>query len=157
MNKYFQGIIVITVIITANLIFRYGYFSSNYFPLPKQIKKRDFNSAPFIILFFFSKGNCLKCLSITKDLNRIAKNIPVFGIIPESESEYLNQLDSSKTVNFPIFKFEDFNRITPLQIPSMVGVSPEGRTIFILPIIKGECKQMERFVNTLYNKLRLQL
>jgi hypothetical protein len=108
-----------------------------HFPVQEQAERRVKSAEASLYLFlFFSKKNCAECLKkIVKDLNDLSPPFYVLGIVPGNELEDEQELRLITKAEFPLSRFEKYRKYVPLYTPTLIGVSPSGVVVFVLPEI----------------------
>lgn len=127
----------------------------HHFPVPENLKK---NSAdvPFYLFLFFSKKNCMPCLvEIVGVLNRFPSQFCAAGIAPAEELKDETELRRLIGASFPLYSDQEFTKYLPWHTPTLFGVSPSGKIIFVLPGIQGQRDylDLEKSLLSIYGKL----
>ncbi|NIN20888.1 MAG: hypothetical protein GTN82_23350 [Candidatus Aminicenantes bacterium] len=102
---------------------------------------------------FFTKRNCIDCLEIMDALNNLPPQFVVFGIVPERELKDEKELRRKTGAAFPLVSAVKYKKYIPWYTPTIIGVSPKGDIIFVLPGVPGEKEYLLNFLDSLYMKV----
>lgn len=88
-------------------------------------------------------------------LNKLPSQFCIAGIVPDDELKNEKELRRLTRGSFPLYSFQEFKKYLPWHTPTLFGVSPAGKIIFILPGIIGQSEYLENFIKSIYGKLSL--
>jgi hypothetical protein len=124
-----------------------------HFPVPESLKKQT-EAVPFYIFLFFSRNDCIPCLvEIVKVLDTLPSQFCVAGIVPEDELKDKRGLMRLSGASFPFYSNQEYKKYLPWHTPTLFGVSPSGKIIFVLPGIPGQRTNIKHILSSIYGKL----
>ena len=129
----------------------------NDFPFPESLKKNSAD-APLLYLFlFFKKSDCPSCLvEMVEVLNSLPSQFCPAGIPVGEEDEQLRdeqELRRLTNISFPLYSSKEFKRYLPWRTPTLFGITPAGKILFVLPGIPGHTFNLENMLISIYGKL----
>jgi hypothetical protein len=154
MKNYVIGTLAVIILVLTSIIIKNEMSPSprNKFPLPEE-SMRGNAEVPLFLFVFFSKSNCIECLEIIKTLNRLPAHFIVIGLVPQSQLDNEKELREITGAAFPLMSNARYKKYIPWYGPSIMGVSPSGNILFVLPGVPGEKQYLLRFLDSLYEKV----
>lgn len=139
MKHYLIGLLAVLTIFLLSVIYKnQNEMVCRHFPVPESLKKKA-GPPPLYLFLFFSKDDCLSCLVEMVDvLNALPPEFCVAGIASVEKPGDEQELRRLSGASFPIYRFQKFKKYLPWNTPTLFGVSPAGKIIFILPGIPGQ-------------------
>jgi hypothetical protein len=156
MKNYIIGTLAVIILVLASIIYKSEISPSphNRFPVSEETKSVDTEvEVPLILYVFFSKKNCIDCLEIIAALNNLPPQFAVFGLVPEHELKDEKDLRRITGAAFPLMSYTKYKKYIPWYTPSIIGVSPTGDIIFVLPGVPGGKVYLLNFLDSLYGKV----
>jgi hypothetical protein len=156
MKKYVVGLVGVIVLFCGSVIYKQqNTMFYQHFPVPGDLEKKASDAAPFYLFLFFTKKDCISCLgrNIVGILNDLPSPFCAVGVAPGEELKDETGLRRLVGVSFPIYKYQEFKRYLPWHIPTLFGVSPSGKIIFVLPGIPGQQSNLKNILLSTYGKL----
>lgn len=124
-----------------------------HFPIPEELEKTS-GEPPLYLFLFFSKHNCEPCVvKIAKMLNGLPSQFIAAGIVPNEELEDEPGLRSKTGAAFPLYRYSKFKKFLPWHTPTLFGVSPSGKIIFVLPGIEEQEAYLENIIEIIYGNM----
>lgn len=126
-----------------------------HFPIQEQdeIKVKSTKASLYLFLFFSIK-KCPRCLSnVVEVLNGLSSNFIVVGVIPGNELEAEKKLRSETGAIFTLSSLDNYKKYAPIYTPTLIGVSPTGKVVFILPVDTLRSRYLKDFLNSVYSQL----
>jgi hypothetical protein len=129
----------VLVVFLGSIIYRQqNTMVCHHFLVPESLKKNSAD-APFYLFLFFSKNNCKACLvEIVGVLNTLPSHFCAAGIAPAEELKNEIELRRLTGASFPLYSDQEFKKYLPWHTPTLFGVSPSGKIIFVFPGIQGQ-------------------
>ena len=152
MKNYLIGALGASTLLLSSLVYKNSkQLKFNDLPTycESELKKIE---VPILLYFFFSENSCQNCLKIIEPLNRLPKHFKVIGIVPASESRLIPVFRKKNNISFPIHSISNFKRYVPFFTPSLIGISPKGNTIFVLPVVPPQQEILTKYLDDLYSK-----
>lgn len=156
MKNYIIGTLTVIILVLASIIYKNEISPSlrNRFPVSEETKSVETKvEVPLLLYVFFSKRNCIDCLEIIDALNNLPPQFVVFGIVPEHELKEEKELRRLTGAAFHLLSASNYKKYIPWYTPSILGVSPEGDILFVLPGVPGEKEYLLNFLDSLYGKI----
>ena len=155
MKSYIIGLLGISVIFLISLTYKQqNVLVWHKFPIPKNMKSRTDADAPFYLFLFFSKHDCESCLvEVVQTLNTLPPQFYVAGVAPEEELKDEVSLRHASGAKFVLYSNQKFKNFLPARTPTLVGISPSGKTILIIPSVYGQTSCLETTLAAIYSKL----
>ena len=156
MKKYLIGTVVVIIIFLGTVIYKEKNTPIfTHFPVQILEEMRGKSAEASLYLFlFFSKKNCATCLNgIVKVLNGLSPPFYVLGVVPGNELEDEPALRRITKAAFPLSSFDKYRRYAPVYFPTLIGVSPSGKVVFVLPGETVQSSRLESFLSFVYAKL----
>lgn len=151
MKNYIIGTLGVIILVLVSVIYKSETSSIYRFPSLKEANSADVE-VPLFLYVFLTKRNCLDCLEFIEVLNDLPPHFVVSGIVPEEELKDEKELRRITGAAFPLMVVKS-KKYTPRYTPSVVGVSPAGDILFVLPGVPGEKSYLKNFLDSLYIKL----
>jgi len=76
-------------------------------------------------------------------LNTLPPQFRAAGIAPEEELADESELRRLTGIPFPLYSYKKYKKYLPGHTPTLFGVSPSGKVIFVFPGIKGQWSNLE--------------
>ncbi len=108
---------------------------------------------PLFLYVFFSKRNCKDCLEIIQALNNLPPHFIVSGVVPDRELTEEKVLRDKTGATFPLMGAKKYKKFVPWYMPGVIGVSPGGDILFVLPVVPGVKTYLKNFLDSLYERL----
>jgi hypothetical protein len=155
-RNYIIGLLAVAVLFFGSVIYKHQNTKAcHHFPIPESLKKRSAD-VPIYLFLFFSKNNCVPCLSdFIEVLNSLPSQFRTAGIVPEDELKNEVELKKVKGVSFPLFSFREYKKYLPGYTPTLFGVSPAGEIVFILPGTQEKMTDLRDIITSIYGKMYL--
>jgi len=128
---------------------------NHHFPVPENLKKKS-DDVPFYLFLFFSRNDCIPCVvEIVQILNNLPLQFCAAGIAPVEKLKDKQELRRLTGASFPLYSNQKYKKYLPWYTPTLFGVSPSGKIIFIIPCINGQGAYLDLRKNlaSLYGKL----
>lgn len=153
MQKYVISTLAVIIIFLCSVIYKHHHsMVFTHFPVPEEVKADS--EAPLYLFLYLTKKDCPSCLTdIIKTLNRLKAPYHPVGIIPAEEMANVEEVKSLIGVSFPVISDKGFRKYLPWRTPLLLGVSPAGKIIFVLPGIGGESQYLATLIQAAYGKL----
>jgi len=152
MKNYIIGTLAVIILVLTSVIYKYETSPRQRFPVLEEHKKSDVE-VPLLLYLFFSKRNCADCFEFIQVLNQLPPQFKVFGIVPEDELKEEQELRYLTGAAFPLMGPAKYKKHIPWYTPTIVGVSPYGDIIFVLPGVPGEKEYLKKFLDSMYSRL----
>lgn len=156
MKYYIIGLLGVIILFLGSVVYKQqNTMVCHHFPVPESLKKET-TDAPFYLFLFFSENDCAGCLKeIVGVLNALPSHFGVAGIVPAKELKAENELRRLTGALFPLYSYRQYKRYFPWHTPTLFGVSPSGKIIFVFPGITGQGDYLElgRGLISIYGKL----
>ncbi len=110
------------------------------------------NGTSLYLVLSFSKSSCTSCMGIIEYLNDLGNPFFVCGIVPDEELANEANLRQVTRAKFKLFPLSDFQGEVPVYSPSLIGVNPKGRVLFILPGAPDQKEYFENFLFSFYSQ-----
>lgn len=152
MKNYIIALLAVLLIVSISFTFKANtsqVFGS--FPLPGPPQKSSPDHSLQLALFF-SEGNCKDCLEIIQTLSKLPPEFQVVGIVPDRELTKEERLRNITGATFPIYRFSDYKKFTPIYWPSLMGIDSKGNVHFVIPSIPLTKQFLEGFLSGYYAK-----
>ena len=148
------GVLAVIILVVGSAIYKQqNTMVCHHFPIPESLKKKS-DDIPLYVFLFFSKNDCTPCLEeIVKVLKRLPSQFCVAGITPEEELKDESSLRHLTSVSFPLYSYQKYKMYLPWHTPTLFGVSPGGKIIFVLPGIPGQKSYLRNIISSIYGKL----
>jgi hypothetical protein len=158
MKKYVIGAVVAMIIMAASFIYKYEKSrpdtpTQGLFPISQEERQRAKADVPMFLYVFLSQHNCHDCLQIIDTLNSLPPYFVVTGIAPYKELQNEKEFRAITGAAFPLVPVTKYKKFTPWYAPSIVGVSPYGDILFVLPGVPGEKDYLLQFLLNMYGKI----
>lgn len=155
MKNYIIGTLIAIILVMASIIYKSQFSPSprNQFPTTGDMRKNADAEVPLSLYVFFSKQNCTDCLDIIDVLNELPPHMTVLGLVPDHELKDETELREKTGAAFPLVSDFKYKKYIPWFSPAIVGVSPQGDVVFVLPGVPGEKEYLQKFIDSLYEKL----
>jgi hypothetical protein len=155
MKNYIIGTLIVVILALSSLIYKYHTTENKTLSVLYPIEFEEASESPILNLYvFFSKKNCKDCLGIIEVLNELpTSEFVVKGVVPDYELEDINEIRSITGATFSIEGDKKFRNLIPKYTPAIVGLSKKSDLFFILPGVPGEKDYLERFLNSIYQKV----
>jgi hypothetical protein len=125
----------------------------HHFPIPVNLKCKS-TEPPLYLFLFFSKKDCLACLLKTiETLNNLPSQFCIAGVVPGEELNDEKELRRLTKVSFPLYRYETYKKYLPWHTPTLFGISPEGKIIFVLPAVEGQEASLGNAMKSIYGNL----
>ncbi|PMP93811.1 MAG: hypothetical protein C0168_10940 [Candidatus Aminicenantes bacterium] len=105
----------------------------------RQLDQESINEKKLNLVLFFSIKNCPPCLRVVDFLNNAPEGTRAFGVVPEKELLFLDEIRQTTGVKFPVYGSGKFKKYCPVYAPTLYGVGPNGTIYFMIP-----CTRMEK-------------
>lgn len=152
MKNYVIGTLGVVILVLSSILYKNETSRGYRFPASNETDRVDIEF-PLYLYVFFSKNNCNDCLGFIEILNKLPPQFVVTGIVPEKELKDEMELRRTTGAEFPLISASKYRKFFPFFSPTIIGVSPKGGIIFILPGVPGEKSYLKNFLNSTYNKL----
>jgi len=156
MRNYIIGLLGVVILLLGSVIYKqHNTMVCHHFPIPESLKKKSVVT-PFYLFLFFSKNDCIPCIvEIVKVLNTLPSHFFVAGIAPAEELKNEQELRRLTEASFPLYSNKEFKKYLPWHTPTLFGVSPSGKIIFVLPGITGQEVYLDlgKSLASIYGKL----
>jgi hypothetical protein len=156
MRNYIIGLLAVIILFLGSVIYRQQNTMVNYhFPIPESLKKKS-EDVPFYLFLFFSKNDCIPCVvEIVEILNTLPSQFCAVGIAPEEELKNEPELRRLTGASFPLYSNQKYKKYLPWHTPTLFGVFPSGKIIFVFPGIKrqGAYFDLRKNLASIYGKL----
>jgi len=155
MKNYLIGILLVAILFLGSLVYKEQNTKvCQHFPVPEGLKKKSAENIPLYLFLFFSKNDCSSCLQeVIGILNRLPAQFCVAGVVPREELKDEKELRRLIGVSFPLYSYREFKKYLPWYTPTLFGVSPGGKIIFVLPGIPGQISNLRNTFDSIYRKL----
>lgn len=110
---------------------------SVWMDFPKEKQPLLHKRADFIVYFFFSYRDCVTCLEIIDNLNRLNDEINIIGILPDEEEKEVDFIRKEFGIRFEMRSARRYHKYSPASSPSLIGVDEKGRIKFLIPSVPG--------------------
>jgi hypothetical protein len=156
MKNYLIGTLAVIIVLLISIVYKQqNIIMFSHFPVqePEEMRGKSTEASLYLILFF-SKKNCASCLDeIVKVLNDQSPPFYVLGVVPESELEDEQALRGITKAAFPLSSLEKYRNYAPVYTPTLIGVSPSGKVVFVLPGDTMQSRRLDDFFNSVYSQL----
>jgi hypothetical protein len=153
MKNYIIGTLGVIILVLCSILYK-SEMTRNRFPVVLNAEARNDGVDVHLFLHvFFKKKNCPDCMEIIDVLNHLPPQFVVTGIVPQDELKDEKGFRRITGAAFPLISAKKYKRYIPLYSPAIIGVSPDGDILFVLPGVPGEKAYLEKFLDSLYNKL----
>jgi hypothetical protein len=154
-KNYTIAILSVTVLLLISFIYKqHNRMVCHHFPIPESLKSKS-DKTPLYLFLFFSKKDCSPCISnIINILNTLPSNFCIAGIAPEKDVMELESLRTQTGASFPLYSFTEFKTYLPWHTPTLFGVSPSGKILFVFPGILGKEFYIEEMLQSAYKKFQ---
>lgn len=154
MKNYVIGTLAVIILVLASIIYKIETSPRNQFPVLEetQIRGNDVK-VPLFLYVFFSKTNCRDCMEVIEVLNDLPPHFVVSGVVPADELKEEKELRRITGAAFPLLNLAKYKKYIPWYAPTIVGVSPKGEILFVLPGVPGGKTYLQNFLDSLYGKL----
>ena len=154
MKNYVIGTLAVIILVLASVMYKNEKLPRSRFPVAAENKSGETESEVHLYLYvFFSKNNCIDCFEVIGVLNNLPPHFRVFGVVPEDQLKEEKELRRITTATFPLLSPAKYKKHIPWCTPTIIGVSPKGNIVFILPGVPGEKEYLQDFLESLYTKL----
>lgn len=155
-RNYVIGLLMVVILVLGSFVYKQRNTMVCYhFPIPGNLKTKSIDP-PFYLFLFFSKHDCPSCLDeMVKVLNKLTPPFCPAGIVPGEELKDERELRRLKGVSFPLYSFREFKKYLPVYTPTLFGVSPSGKVIFVLPGVPGQKSDLKNTLESISGKLYL--
>ncbi|MCX6579972.1 MAG: hypothetical protein NT166_07275 [Candidatus Aminicenantes bacterium] len=155
MKNYLIGILMVAILFLGSLVYKEQNTEvCKHFPVPEGLKKKSAEKIPLYLFLFFSKNDCTPCLQeLVGLLNKLPSQFCSAGIVPEEELKNESELMRLTGASFPLYSFREYKKYLPWKTPTLFGVSPSGKIIFVFPGILGQGAYLENVIKSIYRKL----
>lgn len=154
MKKYVIGTLGVVIVVLVSIIYKKEMATIYKFPsVPENTTIEVDVDVPLTLYVFFSKNNCIDCMEIIGVLNNLPPHFFVSGMVPKKELENEKELREITGARFPLMSFKKYKKYIPWYTPSVLGVSPDGDILFVLPGIPGIKCYLKIFLDSFYAKL----
>lgn len=152
---YVIGVVVVIILFLGSVIYKQQNTMFYYhFPVPENLKKKAAEGPPFYLFLFFSKKDCMSCLvEMIEVINTLPSQFSVAGIVPVEELKDEPGLRRLSGASFPLYNRQKFKKYLPGYTPTLFGVSPSGKIIFVLPAFQGQKAYLRNILVSVYGKL----
>ena len=156
MRNYIIGLLAIIILFLGSVIYRHqNTMVNHHFPVPENLKKKSDN-VPFYLFLFFSRNDCIPCVvEIVEILNTLPSQFCSAGIAPIEELKDKQELKRLTGASFPLYSYKKYKKYIPWHTPTLFGVSPSGKIIFVFPGIVGQSHYLDlkKSLASIYGKL----
>lgn len=154
MRNYIIGLLIVVILLLGSVVYKQQNTKvCEHFPIPENLMNKS-TEPPFYLFLFFNKGNCPSYLSeIIEVLNTLPSQFCPAGVVPNEELKDEKELRRSTGFAFPLYSFQKYKKYLPAYTPTLFGVSPSGKIIFILPGIEGQKDSLGNTIRSIYGKL----
>lgn len=155
MKNYLIGTLGVVILLLVSVVYKNEMSSCNQFPVLGETGMDSVDMPHLFLYVFLSRRNCPECLGFIDVLNRLPSQFFVFGIVPENEFKDEAELRRLTGATFPLLNAAKYKRkYHPWYSPTIFGVSPGGKTLFVLPGVPGGQEYLEEFLFSFYNKVQ---
>lgn len=156
MRNYVIGLLGVVILFLVSIVYKQqNTMVCHHFPVPESLKKKS-DEVPLYLFLFFSKNDCIPCLvEIVEVLNTLPSRFCAAGIAPGEELKDEQELRLLTGASFPLYSYQKYKKYLPWHTPTLFGVSPSGKIIFVLPGIpeQGDYLDLEKSLLSIYGKL----
>ncbi len=153
MKNYVIGVLVVIILVLTSLLYKNNETTvDKRFPVMETSHPEDVE-VPLFLFVFFSKKNCIDCMEFIEVLNELESHFVVSGIVPENEIGDEEEIRRLTGATFPLVSASRYRKFVPFYTPAVMGVSPKGDIVFLLPGVPGEKEYIRNFLGSLYQKL----
>jgi hypothetical protein len=157
MKNYVIGVLVVVIVFLGSVVYKQlNKMVCYHFPVPEELKKESAD-VPLYLFLFFSKDDCRPCIvEMVEVINSLPSQFCAAGIAPAEELKDEAGLRQLIGTSFPLYSFQRFKKYLPWRTPTLFGVSPSGRVIFVLPGIPDLQDQkvyLRNFIVSAYGRL----
>lgn len=99
----------------------------------RQLEQEPSTEKKLNLVLFFSIKNCPPCLRVVDFLNNAPEGTRAFGVVPEKELLFLDEIRQITGVRFPVYGSSKFKKYCPVYAPTLYGVGPDGIIYFMIP------------------------
>ena len=162
MKNYIIGTLAVVILFLGSLFYKEQQaMVCLHFPVPEDLLKEKSATAsevPIYLFLFFSKKDCIPCLlQCVEILNTLPSQFIAAGIVPEEELNDEPGLRSKTGASFPFYSYKKYRKYLPWHTPTLFGVSPSGKIIFVLPGVQGQEAYLENIIEVIYGDLSPRL
>lgn len=156
MKQYIIGTLGVLVLFLGSVIYKQqNTLVCQHFPIPDTLKRKSVD-VPIYLFLFFSKDNCMPCLiEIVDVLNTLPLQFRTAGIAPVEEMKDEPELRRLTGASFPLYSSQAYKKYLPWHTPTLFGVSPSGKIIFVLPGIQDQVAYLKKILASIYGTLYL--
>ena len=153
-RNYIIGLLAVVILFMGSVVYKQqNELVCNHFPVPDSLKKNS-NDVHFYLFLFFSKNDCPPCLEkIVTVLNNLPSQFCTAGIAPGEELKNESELRELTGASFPLYSYQKFKKYLPWHTPTLFGVSPSGKIIFVFPGIDKQMDYLENAILSIYGKV----
>lgn len=154
MKNYAIGMMGVIFVFLGSIIYKQQHTMVCYhFPVPESLIKRS-EEGTFYLFLFFSKNDCTQCLlEMVEVLNKLPPQFCPAGVVPGEELKNESELRRLTGASFSLYSFREYKKYLPWYTPTLFGVSPAGKIIFVLPGIPGQNSNLKNTLESIYGKL----
>ena len=150
MRRYLAGVLAISILVLVSLIYKQQQM--NTFAGFGKASSRP--GEPALYLYgFFSSESCVPCGELIGILNNLPEHFRVTGVVPRSEASRIELLKEEYQIRFPVTSAAEYRRYLPFITPTVMGVSPSGRVLFVLPCPALRPDEITAFLIGFHQKL----
>jgi hypothetical protein len=155
-KNYIIALLAVVILFLGSIIYKQqNMMVWHHFPIPENIKSKSADK-PIYLFLFFSKNDCLPCLvEMVEILDTLPLEFCAAGIAPGDELKNEPELRRLTGASFPLYSYQKYKKYLPWHTPTLFGVSPSGKIIFVIPGIQGQKFNLRNFLNSIYGKLSL--
>jgi len=159
MKNYIIIFLIVVIILISSFLFRRNQEYQNRsifceFPFKSLKLKKD---SSFVLLFYFSKNNCIDCLRVTEQLNKLRDRMNIVGVVPVEELENEIGFRNETGVKFSLIGVNGkLKRLIPNYSPSLIGINKKGSILFVIPSLPGDQFFIYEFLIKFYEGIVLQ-
>ncbi|UCH95257.1 MAG: hypothetical protein JSV88_00040 [Candidatus Aminicenantes bacterium] len=154
MRKYIVGMLGVVILFLGSVIYKQQHkMVFHHFPIPESLKQKT-DDPPLYLFIFFKKNDCQPCVvEMVEVLNTLPSQFCAAGIVPEEELK--DELGLRRLIgeSFPLYCYQKYKKYLPWDTPTLFGVSPAGKIIFVLPDIQSQRPYLRNFLVSIYKKL----
>lgn len=152
MKNYFIVLLLVVILVIASFSVKQNRSPIyNGFPVKLVQENGDTRNQETIYLYvFFSRHNCRSCLEFIPVLNHLPPQFRAIGLVPQEELKDKVDIGSVIGADFPIDGENKFRKFIPPHRPAILGVSGEGKILFVLPGVPGLKDYLLSFLTDFY-------
>jgi hypothetical protein len=153
-RNYIIGVLAVTILFLGSIVYKQqNAMFCHHFPIPGNLKNKS-NEPPFYLFLFFSKKDCLACLLKTIEvINTLPSQFYTVGVVPDEELKDEKELKRLTGGSFPLYGYEKYKKYLPWHTPTLFGISPAGKIIFVLPAVEGQEASLGSTIRAIYGNL----